>query len=487
MMNKLSTTGVDLSNRSSSFSASSINISSSSAFATALSHLKFDFVTKQFKADSKTPQNLTSEYEELRNEKFGLDKPLQLKRRNSTGTLYIGTTMSQQDDQATILCVCTVIRAHMVEAALSRRSLQADSSEFDVFKDVIVGKGVHSRRDFSVQNDAIAQIISESADISLEQKLILADQIKSIVPSVDTVVDFFMTIFSKSQMESECIIMALIYCERLVKATTGQLLIRHNNWKPILFACMIMASKVWDDLSMWNVDFSNVCPSFTLHRVNELEFAMLEALNYEVRVPASEYAKYYFHLRSLMVVNSKFPPFSYIVLAEPLTWLTDVLTDSLTNSLSLSLFVHNFCLLCSQSRLGFHAKESSVLKPLNVQEALRLELSTEAYHRNLKQPEYNKLSRRFHSIHSDLDKIKNQTGPTVAFEQVIHAEHCDADGSLHLSSVAGARYHPAPGAKGIDHIRRPGNQSFCGTLPGVNGVTGQHLLFDVGSVVAEHK
>ncbi|RYY69701.1 hypothetical protein EON63_23415 [archaeon] len=35
--------------------------------------------------------------------------------------------------------------------------------------------------------------------------------------------------------------------------------------------------------------------------MNALELAMLEALKYIIRVPASEYAKYYFHLRSMMV------------------------------------------------------------------------------------------------------------------------------------------------------------------------------------------
>ena len=61
-----------------------------------------------------------------------------------------------------------------------------------------------------------------------------------------------------------------------------------------------MASKVWDDLSMWNVDFSNVSDMFDLKRVNELELALLDAYEYEVKVSASDYAKYYFHLRSLM-------------------------------------------------------------------------------------------------------------------------------------------------------------------------------------------
>lgn len=73
------------------------------------------------------------------------------------------------------------------------------------------------------------------------------------MPSLQTVKDFFTLVFSKSQLESDCIIMALIYCERLVKETRGRLCIRYDNWRSILFACLVMASKVWDDLSMWNV------------------------------------------------------------------------------------------------------------------------------------------------------------------------------------------------------------------------------------------
>ncbi len=119
------------------------------------------------------------------------------------------------------------------------------------------------------------------------------------VPCLAEVKDFFNAIYKKSQLESDCIIMALIYCERLVKETKGRLSIRLDNWKSILFACLVMASKVWDDLSMWNVDFSQVVKGFDLHRVNDLELAMLNALKYVIRVSASEYAKYYFHLRSM--------------------------------------------------------------------------------------------------------------------------------------------------------------------------------------------
>ena len=139
------------------------------------------------------------------------------------------------------------------------------------------------------------------------------------VPSLDLVVRFFDNAFSKSQMESECIIMCLIYIERLIKVTKGRFCIRFDNWRPTVFACMILASKVWDDLSMWNVDFSQISPAFDLQRINELELAVLEALHYEVKVPAGEYAKYYFHLRSMIArlgfydktnVNAKLTPLS---------------------------------------------------------------------------------------------------------------------------------------------------------------------------------
>ena len=46
--------------------------------------------------------------------------PPKLARRNSTGTIYIDSTMSKQDNKATIKCVCAVIRAHMVEAEEER-------------------------------------------------------------------------------------------------------------------------------------------------------------------------------------------------------------------------------------------------------------------------------------------------------------------------------------------------------------------------------
>ena len=132
--------------------------------------------------------------------------------------------MCAQDNNLTFQCVCTVIRAHMIQAA--KENIEP-IEKYDVFKDA-----------------AYVQVKGKDSKDSNPMAL---------VPSLQTVKDFFTLVFSKSQLESDCIIMALIYCERLVKETRGRLCIRYDNWRSILFACLVMASKVWDDLSMWNV------------------------------------------------------------------------------------------------------------------------------------------------------------------------------------------------------------------------------------------
>lgn len=147
-----------------------------------------------------------------------------------------------------------------------------------------------------------------SACVSVEEELSLEDlnlaATEVVVPSLDTITAFYRNVFSRAQMETDCIIMSLIYVERLIKVTSGVLRPRRSNWRSLLFSCMILSSKVWDDLSMWNSDFSQTCPvgvHFSVKRINELELAILKALGYKVKVLASEYAKYYFLLRSMLI------------------------------------------------------------------------------------------------------------------------------------------------------------------------------------------
>lgn len=202
----------------------------------------------------------------------------EIKRRNTCGTLYVGTTMSAPDKDATIKCVCGVIRTHI----LSSEQLPYDPADDQ----------------YRLFND----LASDQAGAAV--KFHNGDQPRVPVPSLDDVTKFYRGIFYKAQMEADCMIMSLIYVERLIKRTGGKLRPRAENWRSLMFSCMILSSKVWDDLSMWNADFSQSCPpgvSFPLQRINELELAVLNALSFQVKVPASEYAKYYFLLRSMLI------------------------------------------------------------------------------------------------------------------------------------------------------------------------------------------
>jgi hypothetical protein len=332
--------------------------------------------------------------------------------------------MSQQDDEATIKAVCRVIRAHMLDAA---REGVAPLKEYDVFKDRDYYKRVSSTRNslssptnsdyrqhspsFGARDSLSSLPSSPGKSVSFsplarggDEKGYWGDgsspspspggasvdeELK--VPQIEVVVGFFKQIYKKSQLESECIIMSLIYLERLIKDTRGRLCIRYDNWKPILFACLVMSSKVWDDMSMWNADFSQISPSYNLTRINELELAMLDALKFTIRVSAGEYAKYYFLLRSMI------------------------------------------------AKLGLHKHGPNYTKPLDIQGARKLQLATEKFDTDTG----NNITRIRRSAtmaalnHSLVARTTSDDGcggdmyslkKIVGLEQLIHTEHVDADG-----------------------------------------------------------
>lgn len=63
---------------------------------------------------------------------------------------------------------------------------------------------------------------------------------------------------------------------------------------------LLLASKVWQDLSSWNVEFASVYPQFSVDAINQLELQFLKCVNWDLYISSSLYAKYYFALRSLL-------------------------------------------------------------------------------------------------------------------------------------------------------------------------------------------
>jgi len=117
------------------------------------------------------------------------------------------------------------------------------------------------------------------------------------VPSVERIYSFLRHLFVEAELSSECSVVCLIYMERLMERADVDLLA--SNWRPILLACMLLASKVWQDLSSWNIEFSKIYPHFSVRSINDLERTVLKLLQWDLYISGAVYAKYYFALRSL--------------------------------------------------------------------------------------------------------------------------------------------------------------------------------------------
>lgn len=57
---------------------------------------------------------------------------------------------------------------------------------------------------------------------------------------------FVIKIFEKMQLATECIIISLIYLEKLM--INGSIEIRYCNWRPLIFTAILLASKFWEDI-----------------------------------------------------------------------------------------------------------------------------------------------------------------------------------------------------------------------------------------------
>ena len=74
-------------------------------------------------------------------------------------------------------------------------------------------------------------------------------------------------------MEKEIPIAALVYIERLIVSSGFGLTSR--NWKRITFTALVLASKIWDDESFENENFSKAFPIYTTKDINEMERVFL--------------------------------------------------------------------------------------------------------------------------------------------------------------------------------------------------------------------
>jgi len=198
---------------------------------------------------------------------------------NSTSTMFIRHTIFKPEIQEVIYCVAIVLH--------DRMRIEAES-----------GEGEHAY----VEQQVCFPFFSEDNNPLYKEPN--ADEIRRsrqkrerVIPSESFIFDTIKSVYDCAQFSEECIVMALIYIERLLNTTGVKVLT--STWRPIVLAALIVAQKVFDDRSLQNYDFAVYCPMFTLQEINHLENKFLELLQYNVSINASTYASFYFHIQTL--------------------------------------------------------------------------------------------------------------------------------------------------------------------------------------------
>jgi len=186
---------------------------------------------------------------------------------SSTSTLFVTSTPSAPDINEVLTSMATAIYYHIASG-----HRQDNPSFIDIF----------SEEKYPITNK----------EVDLRA-----------VPRVKEIQKFITTIFRVEKLPAECAILCLAYIERLISYTNVTL--HASNWRRIVLSALILASKVWEDQAVWNVDFLSVFPNVTVQDLKVLEKKLLGFLQYNVNVTGGLYAKYYFELRDLAEKDSK--------------------------------------------------------------------------------------------------------------------------------------------------------------------------------------
>ena len=109
-------------------------------------------------------------------------------------------------------------------------------------------------------------------------------------------------IIDTMRLATECIVISLIYLEKLM--LTSKVEIRLCNWRPMVFIAILLASKFWDDISFWNIDFVEALEIFALKQVNRLESEFLSLCAYNIFVSAECYLMYRNEIRQMTVPST---------------------------------------------------------------------------------------------------------------------------------------------------------------------------------------
>ncbi|KAJ5075903.1 cyclin-y-like protein [Anaeramoeba ignava] len=192
-------------------------------------------------------------------------------RRNSTSTLFVDNTLTSPDIYLVVECLSKAILCYIK----NEKEKEKENDPFLIFNEEIHPISRNPPKSFYIPNENFIQ-------------------------------RFFAAIFKGANLSPEILVIMLVYIERLIQNT--KIIINPKNWRRVCISALVLATKVWDDFAIRNVDWTSLFPRIDLQDLNELEQTLLNLIDYNVLVTASVYAKYYFELRALSEFDNKIFP-----------------------------------------------------------------------------------------------------------------------------------------------------------------------------------
>jgi hypothetical protein len=227
---------------------------------------------------------------------------------NSTSTIYASSTISSPNDSEVIQSVASVLHCIMLQNAIPTGGMAPDiDPRIAMFDERSYTKKETRKRLRWGFNLTTAE---DEKDAS---KRAFPDE---GVPPVTEIYYFLMACSQRAQFASECSIIALVLLNRLLTTPmTFTIGLHAFNWRLFFLTSLMIAQKIWEDISLANIDF----PIIWRHAVkveddqldvkafNVMEARFLELLSFNVFVSASLYGQFCFELRSIHCANSKAP------------------------------------------------------------------------------------------------------------------------------------------------------------------------------------
>ena len=116
-------------------------------------------------------------------------------------------------------------------------------------------------------------------------------------PSAASLASLLRHVFSHVSVDPSCVIICVIYLERL-QTFPPPLLLCSSNCVLLLLTALLVALKVWDDRQSYNVDFTQMLPLLSTREMARLEATFVQHLHWTLYISASEYAHYFYALRA---------------------------------------------------------------------------------------------------------------------------------------------------------------------------------------------